>query len=103
MRGTEEQIRREPQNYIRLDVNRQPVIFAYGRDPYFAGWPDTLHVNYQRPALQVAMGMELLNIAGHCDGVRCDMAMLILPDVFERTWKLRPDPFWPRAIKLIRD
>ena len=33
---------------------------------------------------------ELLKIAGQCDGVRCDMAMLVLPDVFERTWGRRP-------------
>ena len=29
---------------------------------------------------------ELVKIAGQCDGVRCDMAMLVLPEVFERTW-----------------
>ena len=27
-----------------------------------------------------------MRIAGQCDGVRCDMAMLVLPEVFERTW-----------------
>ena len=32
---------------------------------------------------------ELVKIAGQCDGVRCDMAMLVLPDVFERTWGQR--------------
>ena len=32
---------------------------------------------------------ELERIAGQCDGVRCDMAMLVLPDVFERTWGIR--------------
>jgi len=40
---------------------------------------------------------ELLKIAGQCDGVRCDMAMLVLPDVFERTWGIQSQPFWPRA------
>ena len=35
---------------------------------------------------QEAMLDELLAIAAQCDGVRCDMAMLVLPDVFERTW-----------------
>ena len=40
---------------------------------------------------------ELLKIAGQCDGVRCDMAMLVLPDVFERTWGRRAPPFWPKA------
>jgi len=33
-----------------------------------------------------------------CDGVRCDMAMLVLPDVFERTWGMRAPEFWPSAI-----
>ena len=37
---------------------------------------------------------ELLAISARCDGVRCDMAMLILPDVFERTWGRRPADFW---------
>ena len=45
----------------------------------------------------------LLKIAGQCDGVRCDMAMLVLPEVFERTWGRRPQPFWPRAITCVRD
>ena len=46
---------------------------------------------------------ELLKIAGQCDGVRCDMAMLVLPDVFERTWGRRPAPFWPRATGRVRE
>ena len=62
------------------------LLLAYGRDPYFAGWPDTLQLNYGNPATQEAMIGELLRIAGQCDGVRCDMAMLVLPEVFERTW-----------------
>ena len=40
---------------------------------------------------------ELRRIAGQCDGVRCDMAMLVLPEVFERTWGIDGRPFWPRA------
>src|SRR5207344_3518905 len=38
-----------------------------------------------------------------CDGVRCDMAMLVLPDVFERTWGRRPAPFWPLATGRVRE
>ena len=52
------------------------LILAYGRDPYFPGWPDTLQLDYSNPATQQAMTGELLQIAGQCDGVRCDMAML---------------------------
>jgi hypothetical protein len=77
-------------------------VLAYGRDPYFAGWSDTLQLNYANPDLQQAMMPELGSIASMCDGVRCDMAMLILPDVFERTWGLRPIPFWPEAIRRVR-
>ena len=78
-------------------------MFAYGRDPYFAGWPDTLQLNYANPATQEAMIATLVKIAGQCDGVRCDMAMLVLPDVFERTWGLRAEPFWPRATARVRE
>jgi len=102
VRGTEEQLRREPQNYIRLETSSGSTILAYGRDPHFGGWPDTLQLNYAEPALQEAMRLELLNVASLCDGVRCDMAMLILPEVFERTWGLRSEPFWQNAILSIR-
>ena len=39
-------------------------ILAYGRDPYFAGWPDTLQLNYGNPALQEAMLGELRGSRG---------------------------------------
>ncbi len=100
--GTEEQLQREPQNYARVATPEGPVVLAYGRDPYFAGWPDTLQLNYADAGCQEAMASELVRIAGMCDGVLCDMAMLILPDVFERTWGLRPLPFWPAAIARAR-
>src|SRR4249919_603365 len=46
---------------------------------------------------------ELLRIAGQGDGVRCDMAMLVLPDVFERTWGRRAPLFWPDATRRVRE
>jgi len=101
--GSEEDLRNEPQNYIRMGNGDASSIFAFGRDPYFDGWPDTVQLNYAEPSLQEAMIAELKRIADHCDGVRCDMAMLVLPDVFERTWRRRPEPFWPRAIERVRE
>lgn len=101
--GSEESLAREPQNYTRVQTSHGPLVLAYGRDPYFSGWPDTLQLNYAEPRVQEAMAFELEHIATLCDGVRCDMAMLILPDVFERTWGLRPEPFWPRAITRVRN
>ena len=78
-------------------------MLAYGRDPYFSGWPDTLQLDYSNPATQEAMIGELLKIAGQCDGVRCDMAMLVLPDVFERSWGRRAPLFWPKATQRVRE
>jgi hypothetical protein len=101
--GTEADLQREPQNYTRLGAASGQRILAYGRDPYFSGWPDTLQLDYSNPATQQAMSAELARIAGQCDGVRCDMAMLVLPDVFERTWRRRPEPFWARTIQQVRD
>jgi len=100
--GSEDDLARAPQNYCRVQTKNGPLVLAYGRDPYFAGWPDTLQLNYGNPDLQQAMIGELERIAGQCDGVRCDMAMLVLPDVFERTWGIRDELFWPKATEAVR-
>jgi len=83
-------------------------VFACGRDPYFPAWPDVLQLNAFDPALRQAAVETLLDIAGCCDGVRCDMAMLVLNSVFERTWggraSARPDAdFWPAVIPAVKD
>ncbi len=59
---------------------------AHGKDPYFPGWTDTAQLDYRRFATRGAMKETLLAIAERCDGVRCDMAMLVLNDIFARTW-----------------
>lgn len=100
--GTEADLAREPQNYYRLESPTGSRIFAHGRDPYFPGWPDTLQLNYGNPQLQAAMRETLTKIATQCDGVRCDMAMLVLPEVFERTWGIACAPFWEAAIAQVR-
>jgi len=100
--GTEEDLQRAPQNYTRVALPAGQRILAYGRDPYFSGWPDTLQLNYANPAAQTALIGELTRIATQCDGLRCDMAMLVLPEVFLRTWGLRSQPFWPQATAAIR-
>src|SRR6185295_10498224 len=102
VQGTEEQLAAQPRNYIRVDTGAGPRILAHGRDPYFDGWPDTLQLDYGNPALQAAMLGELQRVARQCDGVRCDMAMLVLPDVFERTWGIPASPFWPGATEAVR-
>jgi len=100
VQGSDDDLAVAPKNYWR-QAPESPV-FAHGRDPYFPGWTDTLQLNYANPGTGRAMVAELLRIAGQCDGVRCDMAMLILPEVFARTWGLQMQPFWPEAIAAAR-
>jgi glycosidase len=112
VQGSEADLEREPHNYRRVETPGGSLILAYGRDPYFAGWPDTLQLNYRHAGLREAMAQELLKLAGIADGVRCDMAMLILPEVFQRTWGDRSlptdgsipvdEPFWPETIGRVK-
>ncbi len=95
--GNEDLVRLQPDNFTRVHTKNGSKVFAYGRDPYFSGWPDTLQLNYGNPSLQDEMIRQLVKISNQCDGVRCDMAMLVLPDVFERTWGKSCQLFWPRA------
>lgn len=81
------------------------ALVACGRDPHFPPWRDVAQLNYFNTDTRAAMTVVLRDIASHADGVRCDMAMLVLNEVFERTWRrvLRerwPAPageFWPAA------
>ena len=102
MQGTETALVQEPQNYLWVKRTHGEVLLAHGRDPYFPGWPDTLQLNYGNHATQEAMIGELLKISALCDGVRSDMSMLVLPDVFRRTWGIEAQPFWPLATQRVR-
>ena len=106
VRGDEESLAREPRNYFRAGEGGRAGVFAHGRDPYFPGWIDTVQLDYRRAETRGAMTTELLSVAARCDGVRCDMAMLVTREVFERTWGGEFDPsgaeFWPEAIKRVR-
>lgn len=101
--GTPEDLAKAPQNFTRVKSRGREIILAHGRDPYFPGWTDTLQLDYANPDLQSVMVGEVLRIAEQCDGLRCDMAMLLLPDVFERTWGKRPEAFWSKSIKAVRE
>jgi hypothetical protein len=101
VQGNGDQLRSQPYNYDHAPPGDR--IIAYGRDPYFHGWSDTFQLNYGNHKLQIAMQEELIKIADLCDGVRCDMAMLILPEVFKNTWGIEMQPFWPEAIARIRE
>jgi hypothetical protein len=97
--GTADDVRNNPGTYISING----TFCACGRDPFFPPWPDVLQLNAFNPQLRQAMIETLSGIAGQCDGVRCDMAMLFLNSVFERTWGIRagappPTEYWTDVI-----
>ena len=81
IRGTEEDARKDPTSFLETGG----CIYACGRDPYFPAWPDVLQLNAFQPALRQAARDTVLEIANQCDGIRCDMAMLMLNAIVERT------------------
>ena len=90
--GTESDEREAPGDFRRVGG----ALVACGRDPYFPPWRDVAQLNYFNPETRRAMAGELKTIAAHCDGVRCDMAMLVLDDVFDRTWRRVLRDGWPK-------
>ncbi len=81
--------------------------YAGGRDPYFAPWADTVQLNAFSMPLRGAAAATVLEIAEQCDGVRCDMAMLLLNHVFAQTWGDRagwppPTEYWSDVIGAAR-
>ena len=87
MLGGPHDIEKQPGNFFKAkDATGKKLIVGHGRDPYFPGWVDTAQVNAFHPGLRQTALNILLDIASQCDGVRCDMAMLMLNDVFAQTW-----------------
>jgi hypothetical protein len=111
VQGSERDAEERPDIFFRAVTEKGPVTLAMGRDPAFAGWTDTAQLNVSHRGARRAMIQLLERIAGMCDGVRCDMAMLVLKNVFARTWGERATPegedhaegeFWEEAICAVR-
>ena len=94
--------------YKPLDNN---LIIAHGRDPFYPAWQDTAQVNYYSDKARSFMISILEEISQMCDGVRCDMAMLALNNIFRNTWatvldegnyKVPESEFWQIAIDKIK-
>ena len=110
--GTEEDQQNEPVNYFLAETARGQRLLAHGRDPHYPAWGDTAQLNYRHAGARAALIRTLLEIAEQCDGVRCDMAMLVLDEIFNRTWGERAQPappsgaatgeFWAEAIDAVR-
>jgi hypothetical protein len=83
--GTYDDLKHEPAAYIEVAGN----VYARGRDPYFPPWPDVVQLNAFAPGLRLAARGTVSSIARQCDGIRCDMAMLVLNEIFQHTWGSR--------------
>lgn len=92
-----------PRGFFRLLDGSSPCI-AHGKDPNFHPWTDTAQIDYTNPEAINAIIETLLHVTGYCHGLRCDMAMLVLKNVFKKTWRsrVRKEPhqeFWRIASK----
>jgi glycosidase len=65
---------------------KEQKYFAHGRDPFFPAWQDTIQVNIFSKEARKFLINTLLALTKVCDGVRCDMSMLLLNNVFNNTW-----------------
>lgn len=111
-------IAEHPEYFVRgdgVDLQRDPnaffqagdTVFARGRDPYFAPWPDTAQLNALDSGLRAAAVNTVRAIAEQCDGVRCDMAMLLIKRIFHQTWAERAGTvpateYWQDLIAQVR-
>jgi glycosidase len=103
VRGNAADIRNDPSSFV--DV--RGTVYARGRDPYFPAWPDVLQLNAFEAGLRRAVIETISEIAEQSDGIRCDMAMLFLNTIFERTWGSRAGPrpateYWEDVISAIK-
>jgi len=101
--GDYDDLATDPTSWLAVDGH----VLAHGRDPYFPPWPDVVQLDAYAPALRAATATTLADIADQCDGIRCDMAMLMTNAIFGNTWagRVGPEPaeeFWPEVIADLR-
>ncbi len=103
VQGDPRDLARDPAAFVQVGDR----VLANGRDPYFPAWADVVQLNAFSPDLRRAAAATVGAIADQCDGVRCDMAMLMMNDVFERTWGEAAGPrpeleYWPQLIESVK-
>jgi glycosidase len=109
LKADEDIMSRDSYTFFKRESDNQ--IYAHGRDPLFPAWQDTVQVNFFNQTAREFQVKNLLKIARICDGVRCDMAMLVLNNVFNNTWSgvlskfdyTKPkDEFWMVAVQKVK-
>jgi hypothetical protein len=108
--GDKELLERDSYTFF-IPKGNPDIILAHGRDPLFPPWTDTVQVNYFSESAREFMTDRLHKLTELADGVRCDMAMLPLNNVFHNTWigavnkfgfKKPQCEFWKSAIQSVK-
>jgi hypothetical protein len=103
IRGSATDLAQDPDGW--LDTG--DAVLAHGRDPYFPAWPDVVQLNAFSREMRTVTVETLSSIASQCDGIRCDMAMLLINRIFAKTWGEHagtepPEEFWPDVLAALR-
>ena len=99
----------EPQDKELFYQNKNGVWVAHGKDPYYSPWTDSAQLNLFNPKTRQMLLQYLLQVCPLCDGLRCDMVMLMLNKVHKEIWgKYSPyntpsEEFWPQAIRKVKE
>ncbi len=101
--GAPQDLERDPESFMQIGDS----VIARGRDPNFSAWQDVLQLNAFHPDLRSQTTKTINAILDQCDGVRVDMAMLMINRIFQATWKQKAGPilaeeFWPAVIAKVR-
>lgn len=104
IQGTSEDAKKNPKSFY----DTGSFIVAKGKDPNFDPWSDVAQLNAFSEGYRQATADTLKQISAQCDGVRCDMAMLMLNSIFQNTWRDRAGAipatdYWPTIINAVRE
>jgi glycosidase len=111
IQGSAADLKRRPLDFFTArDAWGRDLVIAHGRDPYFPGWEDTAQINAFSPQYRQVALDTIMHIADQCDGIRCDMAMLMVNRVFAQTWRghyhesaMPATEFWDEIIPPIKE
>jgi hypothetical protein len=103
LQGNSADLQNHPDSYLNIGGK----VFACGKDPYFAPWPDVVQVSAFAPGFREDVIELIASIAEQCDGIRCDMAMLLINNIFAGTWGARAGSipateYWSEVINAVR-
>lgn len=101
----------DPYTFYPSPANPKEYL-AHGRDPLFPPWKDTAQINFYNREARNYLTSVLIELTELCDGVRCDMAMLPLNNIFYNTWigvlkkygfEKPEKEFWEEAIVKVKN